>query len=312
MGTAKLLVVEDEVVVARDLQRTLGRMGYTVTDIAVSGKAALKSIADSQPDLVLMDIGLKGELDGVQTAELIGKRYDIPVIYLTSHSDTFTVRRARMTQPSGYVLKPYNENKLQDMIEAALALHRGEQTRKASPAESPVVKSSIFVAVAAAGMPEIVRILGRGGYRIKLAGRAEQAVQTLSVTRFDLVVIDQDLPDERGEILVRRLRRDVGVTAAIVVVASEASEEVLSLLKSQDIAGLVERQPGYEARLLAVIDGALGQGSRPAEPAAAPQPQMMPAEDSMESAEDTGDDGDWTDGLWDMWQVMSESRGPKG
>jgi len=191
------------------------------------------------------------------------------------------------------------------MIEAALALHRGGQARKASPAESPVAKSSIFVAVAAAGMPEIVRILGGGGYRIKLAGRAEQAVQVLGVSQFDLVVIDQDLPDERGEILVRRLRRDVGVTAAIVVVASEASEEVMSLLKSQDIAGLVEREPGYEARLLKVIEAALSQGQAETETAAsAPQSQMEPTE-SIE------DDGDWTDGLWDMWQMMSESRGPK-
>lgn len=304
MGNAKILVVEDEIVVARDLQRTLESMGYTVTDVAVAGGAALRCVIDERPDLVLMDIGLKGDMDGVQTAELIGKRYDIPVIYLTSHSDAYTVSRARMTKPAGYVLKPYNEDKLQKMVEAALALHRGEQASKADGAEDAPPTPAILVVAAPSVLPEMVRCLGQRRYRIKLASRAATAARMLSATPFDMVLIDLDLPDERGEILVRQLRRDMGLPTAVVVVASETSPETLSLLKSQDIMGLVWREPRYESKLLGVIDRVLEQRQT--------QPAPVQAEvDQVEDGEGP-DEGDHFEGMWEMWQMMSGNEGSQG
>jgi CheY-like chemotaxis protein len=95
--------------VARDLQRVLRRLGYGVPSVAVSGRMALKQVARTRPDLVLMDTVLKGDLDGIQTTELLSAECDVPVIYLTAHSDRYTFARARLTKPSGYILKPFNE-----------------------------------------------------------------------------------------------------------------------------------------------------------------------------------------------------------
>jgi len=127
MARAKILIVEDEIIVARDLQANLQRMGYEVVGIAVSGRMAVKLATRMRPDLVLMDIALKGNMDGIEAAEEIGGLFDIPVIYLTAHSDTSTFARAKMTRPSGYIIKPFEAKKLEEAIESALAGYRSEK-----------------------------------------------------------------------------------------------------------------------------------------------------------------------------------------
>ena len=113
MGTTvQILVVEDEGIVARDIQHRLKHLGYLVPATASSGEEAVQCAAELRPDLVLMDIVLAGEMDGIQAAEEIRVRYDIPVIYLTAYADEITLQRAKITGPLGYILKPYKEREL--------------------------------------------------------------------------------------------------------------------------------------------------------------------------------------------------------
>ncbi len=132
MSDAQILVVEDEYIVAKDIQETLNNLGYDVPAIAASGEEALKKISEFRPDLVLMDIVLKGELDGVQTADQIRLNYDIPVVYLTAYADNKTLKRARITEPYGYLIKPFQERELYSTIEMALYKQRMEKKLRKS------------------------------------------------------------------------------------------------------------------------------------------------------------------------------------
>jgi two-component system cell cycle sensor histidine kinase/response regulator CckA len=118
-----VLIVEDEPLIARDLARTLRRLGYQVAQTASSAGEALRAMAAGPPALVLMDINLEGELDGIATAATIRRRWQVPIVYLTSHSDDATLARAKATGPHGYLLKPFNERDLRITIEVALHKH---------------------------------------------------------------------------------------------------------------------------------------------------------------------------------------------
>jgi two-component system cell cycle sensor histidine kinase/response regulator CckA len=119
----RILVVEDERIVARDLQMTLESQGYTVTGVAASSDEAIASATAAMPDLVLMDVHIKGERDGIDTARLLRERFRLPVIYLTAYADAETLDRAKTTQPYGYLIKPFNDRELRSVIEVALYRH---------------------------------------------------------------------------------------------------------------------------------------------------------------------------------------------
>lgn len=116
----QVLVVEDERLIARDLQYRLTQLGYAPTDIAASGEAALRSIETVKPDLILMDIILQGTMDGIQVAEAVQARYQIPIIYMTAHADKATMERAQQTRPVAYLTKPYDEQELKQALAQAL------------------------------------------------------------------------------------------------------------------------------------------------------------------------------------------------
>lgn len=120
MPKIRILVVEDESLVARDIQNMLRSLGYEVTGVVASGEQALQKASADAPDLVLMDIVLKGEIDGITAAEKLWEEFGIPVIYLTAYADDTTFERAKMTKPFGYLLKPFEERELQTTIEMAL------------------------------------------------------------------------------------------------------------------------------------------------------------------------------------------------
>jgi len=117
---SKILIVEDEAVVSLDISRRLERMEYEVVGRAASGEEALAAIANDAPDLILMDINLQGELDGIEVARKIDREYQIPVIYLTAYAGEGTLKRATETNPYGYILKPFKERELRATIEVAL------------------------------------------------------------------------------------------------------------------------------------------------------------------------------------------------
>ncbi len=126
------MIVEDERIVALDIKSSLESLGHTVTAIVASGEAALKKVVENQPDLVLMDIQLQGDMDGVKTAEQIRENFNVPVIYLTANADNNTLQRAKLTEPFGYILKPFEEKELNISIEMAIYKHQKESQVKAS------------------------------------------------------------------------------------------------------------------------------------------------------------------------------------
>ncbi len=120
----KILVVEDEMLISREIQCVLTQLGYGVSGVASSGAEALELAASGSTDLVLMDIQISGDVDGVETALEIYRRFQIPVVYLTGHSDPVTFERAKGTEPFGYLLKPFGKADLRAAIAIALASHR--------------------------------------------------------------------------------------------------------------------------------------------------------------------------------------------
>lgn len=127
---ASILIVEDEGIVARDLQETLTRLGYHITGIACEGAQAVHMAERLQPELVVMDVSLRGELDGIQAARLIQQRSPVPIIFLTGHRDTETLQRAVLTGPVGYLVKPFQEAELHGAIEIALQKERADRATR--------------------------------------------------------------------------------------------------------------------------------------------------------------------------------------
>jgi len=115
-----ILVVEDDSIEAMDIKKTLESAGFSIPEIASTGQKALDILSKFKPDLVLMDIVLKGEENGIEIAEIIKEKYRIPVIYLTAHSEASTVEMAKLTDPYAYVVKPFDTDELIQTIKIAL------------------------------------------------------------------------------------------------------------------------------------------------------------------------------------------------
>jgi len=123
MARARILVVEDEGIVAIDIQNRLKRLGYNVPAVASYGEEAVRKADETHPDLVLMDIMLSGKMDGIEAAQKIWDHFDIPVVYLTAYSDELTLQRAKVTAPFGYIVKPFEDRELHISLEIALYKH---------------------------------------------------------------------------------------------------------------------------------------------------------------------------------------------
>jgi two-component system, LytTR family, response regulator LytT len=151
MAKVKILVVEDESLVSRDIQSSIKKLGYVVTAGLNSGEKAIASIEEERPDIVLMDIMLKGKMNGIEAANIIKERFDIPVVFLTAYADDSTVNKAKVSEPYGYIMKPFKEKELQTTIEVALYKHEKDmQVKKErdlyhSIIENKESKDSIFV-----------------------------------------------------------------------------------------------------------------------------------------------------------------------
>ena len=127
LAPKKIMVVEDESIISLDFRNSLKNLGYAVSGAATSGDVALTKVANNIPDLILMDIHLKGDMSGIEVSEQITSNYRIPVVYLTANADSATFRKANQTNPYGYILKPFNEKELGIAIEIALNKHQQEQ-----------------------------------------------------------------------------------------------------------------------------------------------------------------------------------------
>ncbi len=127
MKKKRIMVVEDEGITAMRIKGSLEDMGYSVTSTEFSGEDAVKNAAEDRPDLILMDIVLDGEMDGIEAAGKMRTEYDIPVVYLTAHSDSAIVKRLKATEPFGYIIKPFEDHELRMVVEIAFYRYEMEQ-----------------------------------------------------------------------------------------------------------------------------------------------------------------------------------------
>jgi|GEM_PF-1736437 len=133
MNNNRILLVEDEAITALNIKRNLEKRGYEVIGPAISSEQAIELTEENNPDLILMDIILQSEKDGIDTAKVINENFSIPIIYQTAHTDEATLKRAKETKPSGYIIKPINEKELYYAVE--LALHKHESDKELSKHE---------------------------------------------------------------------------------------------------------------------------------------------------------------------------------
>lgn len=168
MIQSKILIVEDDRIVARDIQQQLARIGHVAVGITARGEDVATLVLENRPDLVLMDIRLEGKLDGIDVAHQIHERLGIPVIFLTAYADEETLRRARVTEPFGYLLKPFEDSQLRTTIEMALYKHAAERKLRESERRYAVTLSSIGDAVIATD--ELLRVTFMNPVAEKLTG----------------------------------------------------------------------------------------------------------------------------------------------
>jgi PAS domain S-box-containing protein len=144
-----ILIVEDETIIAIDIETRLTALGYNVTGSAKSGEEVLSILEKSRPTLILMDINLGGKMDGIQAASIIKEKYDIPVIYLTAYADENTLSRAKLTQPYGYIIKPFDGLAVRSAIETALYKYKTERKMKEDEKWLNIILNTISDAIIA-------------------------------------------------------------------------------------------------------------------------------------------------------------------
>src|SRR5437762_1913616 len=144
MAAKRILIVEDEGIIAKDIERALHKLAYHVTGIVSTGEEALTHVLDTRPDLVLMDIMLKGDVDGIEAAQRIRQQFGLPVVYLTAFGDPTTLQRATATAPFGYVLKPFEDRDLYASVESALYRHQMERDLRSCKQELASILAASF------------------------------------------------------------------------------------------------------------------------------------------------------------------------
>jgi PAS domain S-box-containing protein len=260
MTNTKVLIVEDEAIVAKDLQYRLKKFGYTVPEIASSGEEAINKAIQISPDLVLMDIRLKGKMDGIEAAQEIYRRLNIPVIYLTAYADDNTLERAKITQPFGYLLKPFKEKELQTNIEITLIKHRLERQLKANQKWLDVLLKSISDGVIASDLQELVTFMNPVAENLT-GWKQEEAYGRNSSEIFNIANAETHHPVENPMVKVLQNGTIFNLPAETILIAKDGVEipidDTASPIKDDkdEITGAVlvfrditERKRGIEAR----------------------------------------------------------------
>ena len=139
MKLQSILVVEDELIVAKHIEKQLIKSGYKVTATVDNGKSALEEINRIAPDLILMDVRIEGDLDGIETSALINQKYKIPIVYLTAFTEKNTIDRAKTTEPYGYIIKPFSAKNLETTVE--IAYHKFQIEKKLRDSESWLINT---------------------------------------------------------------------------------------------------------------------------------------------------------------------------
>jgi len=237
MSKATVLIVENEAIVAADLAGKLVRLGYEVAGEAARGEEAVALACRLRPNLVLMDISLPGPVDGIAATEAIRRQHDVPVIYLTAHADSATLARAKLTDPFGYILKPFEERELATQIELALYKHQADQQIRQQREWLRVTLTSIGDAVLATdnagritfasadsanSLGLLVQILG---HEVRTAYDGPSALALAQAFRPEVVLLDIGMPGMNGYDVVRRLRQMPEVKDTLLVAQTGWGQE---------------------------------------------------------------------------------------
>lgn len=213
--TPSILIVEDETVIATDLERTLRRLGYRVLPPVASADEALDSVRTHQPDLVLMDVRIQGDCDGIEAAARIRQAFNLPVVYLTAHGDTATLERAKATGPLGFLLKPFRARDLHATVDMALFRHQLERQIAENERWLQTILNSIGDAVVVTDEAAQVRMLNQRAREVMRRTEKESLGRPIEEI-MDLVAIGDAQP------LVPSLRQAMAEVRAI-----EAEEEMI-------------------------------------------------------------------------------------
>ncbi|MDD1701731.1 MAG: response regulator [Methanoregula sp.] len=230
MKDASILIVEDEAIVAKSIEKRLRSLGYRVTGTAASGEETLAILEKSKPDLILLDIRLEGKMDGVETSRIIHERFRIPVIFITAYSDNATIERATKTGPYGYLLKPFGETDLQSTLQTVLYRieHERSEAKKRGPNESVCqeIFEQLSVAMAVVYPDKKITLVNRAFEQLLGYSRTE-IIEKVSL--FDLIepqdiqkvseFMDRflaDAPVDSGSVTTKVQTRSSGRRAVII------------------------------------------------------------------------------------------------
>ncbi|MGD0787301.1 MAG: response regulator [Terracidiphilus sp.] len=212
----KLLIVEDEPIVALDLQQEVEELGFEVTGLAESADEALLAVEETRPDLALMDVRIVGSMDGIQTARLLRDTYEIPVIFLTSYSDDETISRAAREMPYGYLAKPFQSRELKATLQVALHRAKVEAGLRAAHRKIAATFKGMHDALLMVSLTGDIQFMNAASERppSQAAEGANEEADT-----FDLVSVPMVQLDGNGHILRvnQALMRESGVAAESLI-----------------------------------------------------------------------------------------------
>lgn len=191
----KILIVEDEHITAEDLAEILKGLSYQVTAVVSSGAEAIHEAEENPPDLVLMDIRIKGEMDGAETARILRERFDIPVVYLTAHADRDTLEHAKQSRPLGYIVKPFHESELHASVEIALSKHRHDRSLLSRERHVTDVLGALTTAIISVDQAEKIVMMNPAGESLTGWSRQEALGEPV---RQVFRLADADLPVEEA------------------------------------------------------------------------------------------------------------------
>jgi PAS domain S-box-containing protein len=223
MSRAKILIVEDEGIEALDLQHRLTSLGYAAPDIASTGEEAVGKAGESCPELVLMDIMLGGEIDGVTAAEQIQARFDVPIVYVTAYADEVTLQRAKITEPYGYIVKPFKERELHITIDMALYKHKMERKLKESEKWLAMTLRSIGDAVIATDKSGLITFMNPVAEGL-MGWKLTEVLNRKLTEVFNIINMDSRKPVEDPVTKVIREGFTVGLANHTILMARDGTE----------------------------------------------------------------------------------------